>query len=180
MQGKAGAGEGTWRGVPAGAGARGSGGGGVPGKEKGWGRGSGCQQTDPGGHPESGRGTGSLRASGGHPHPRRADCFSPPGILGPSLSTILLLGGFPLPPPPGSDAVAVGQGGRRGVQSVPPPPTHVAPDHRVRPGIELAPSWILVEFISAEPRWELPGSSDGSRSHPPCPFPWLTFCILLL
>ena len=28
--------------------------------------------------------------------------------------------------------------------------------HRVRPGIEPASSWILVEFVTAEPRWELP------------------------
>ena len=31
--------------------------------------------------------------------------------------------------------------------------------HRVRPGIKLASSWILVRFISAAPQWELPG--DG-------------------
>ena len=28
--------------------------------------------------------------------------------------------------------------------------------HRVRPGIKPASSWILVGFVSAEPRWELP------------------------
>ena len=27
--------------------------------------------------------------------------------------------------------------------------------HQSRPGIELASSWILVRFVSAEPRWEL-------------------------
>ena len=27
--------------------------------------------------------------------------------------------------------------------------------HRARPGIELASSWMLVRFVSAEPQWEL-------------------------
>jgi len=30
--------------------------------------------------------------------------------------------------------------------------------HWVRPGIEPASSWVLVRFVTAEPRWELPGS----------------------
>ena len=31
------------------------------------------------------------------------------------------------------------------------------PPHQERPGIEPDSSWILVEFVSTEPQWELPG-----------------------
>ena len=38
------------------------------------------------------------------------------------------------------------------------------PDHLARPGIEPASSWMLVKFLSAEPRWELPHHSLNSKS----------------
>ena len=44
------------------------------------------------------------------------------------------------------------------------PTQQIMATHSARPGIKPTSSWILVEFVTAEPQWELQGFFLGTRA----------------